>query len=91
MLDFRGNEWPVKRKGCVIWPEFVGPPDGGLLDLQLNEMYDFVMSPAKLGFTGFSRLYAESCAGCLDSCRLENDVLSVLDICGRCYQVKCVS
>jgi len=49
-----GNEaW--RQSGCVllIWPEFVGPPDGGLLDLQLNEIYDFVTSRPKMGFTGF--------------------------------------
>ena len=53
MFDLSENEWPVKRMCCVDLAEFVGRPAGELLDLQLNEMYDFVMSPARLDFTGF--------------------------------------
>jgi len=54
MLDRGENEW--RQSGCVllIWPEFVGPPDGGLLDLQLNEIYDFVMGPREDGIHRFS-------------------------------------
>jgi hypothetical protein len=49
------------KSGCVllIWPELVGTPGDTLPDLQLNEFYYLVMSPAKIGFTEISRWYAE--------------------------------
>jgi hypothetical protein len=65
---------------CVDLAEFVGTPAGELLDLQLNEMYDFVMSPTKLDFTGFSCWYAGMSACSSDSYRLENDLLGVSDL-----------
>jgi hypothetical protein len=80
MFDLSENEWPVKRMCCVDVAEFVGTPAGELLDLQLNEMYDFVMSPAKLDFTGFSCSYAGISACSSDSYRLENDLLAVSDL-----------
>jgi hypothetical protein len=43
----------------LIWPEFVGTPGGGLFDLQLNEIYDSVIFPAKMGF----RKFCQSTAG----------------------------